>query len=208
MKVASVTCANSFFGDSNYCIKSADELEKDTDLMILWGGEDISPAIYAQAPIATNSSGPRVPSPRDTDEMDCILKAVEMNIPIMGICRGAQLLCAYGGGELFQHVVGHAHGHHLVRTMDGLEFNVSSTHHQQMIPAEHHLMIAWSVDQGYGRVYNGTKYQNNYRELPEAEILYIPEFNAVAIQGHPEYLNRDHAFVKYTYKLLKEFFGL
>lgn len=202
MKVASIYQENRYFSKDTVKIDNVNQLDETFHLMILWGGGDISPAIYGHAP--QGRTGPSVPSDRDTLEMNCIDAAQALEIPILGICRGAQMLCAYGGGELFQHVDNHAGGTHMIEDIYGNEVRSNSTHHQQMIPAEHHLVLAWTMEpQAKHRVYAGNR--PNMAEFPEVEIIYCPEFTGLAVQGHPEYLGRNEPFSKYVVNLMSEY---
>lgn len=202
MKVASVYQENVYFSNDTTVIRSVDDLNDSFDLMVLWGGADISPAIYGQGP--RGRTGPSIPSDRDVLEMDCIDKCQELEIPILGICRGAQMLCAYGGGELYQHVDGHANGWHRIEDIHGNSVESNSTHHQQMIPAEHHLVLAWCVDKmAKTRVYAGIK--KEMQTYPEVEIIFCPEHRALAVQGHPEYQNKDAPFSTYVRNLMREY---
>ena len=61
-------------------------------MLILWGGEDISPSIYNQDVV--HARAPKSPSIRDQCEITMFKAAVKLGIPIIGVCRGAQLACA------------------------------------------------------------------------------------------------------------------
>lgn len=69
------------------------------DALILSGGYDINPSLYNEEPM--EKLGEILPK-RDTFEMKLIKYAVELKKPILGICRGMQLLNVYFGGTLFQ----------------------------------------------------------------------------------------------------------
>ena len=81
---------------------------RDNHVLILHGGGDISPALYNK-PVAPRGGGYYKPSHRDQQEWMFIKEAVKQNIPIVGICRGAQMLCAFDGGELVQHINNQQH---------------------------------------------------------------------------------------------------
>ena len=109
--------------------------------IVIWGGEDISPGIYGQSPSRfTDARGQ--PSKRDKEEMEWARLAIEKKIPIIGICRGAQLMCAVSGGSLIQHVSNHAGPPHRLSTIDGKEIWTNSVHHQMMNPfkVDHELI--------------------------------------------------------------------
>jgi putative glutamine amidotransferase len=65
--------------------------------LVLTGGEDVYPAYYGKADeLSRCSTNPS----RDTLELALIRKALKMKIPIVGICRGEQLLNVSQGGTL------------------------------------------------------------------------------------------------------------
>jgi putative glutamine amidotransferase len=77
------------------------------DGLLLTGGADIDPARYGQ-PIDTQHEG--FEALRDASEDALLAAALEADIPVLGICRGAQMLNVHLGGTLHQHlpdVVGH-----------------------------------------------------------------------------------------------------
>ncbi|MFF5080962.1 gamma-glutamyl-gamma-aminobutyrate hydrolase family protein [Actinoplanes sp. NPDC000266] len=86
--------------------------EDDTDVLraldglVLAGGPDLGPRMYGQDP------GPHtvVRPERDTAELRLVRAALEKDMPVLGICRGMQLLTVAAGGTLHQHlpdVLGH-----------------------------------------------------------------------------------------------------
>jgi len=78
------------------------------DGLVITGGKDVDPARYGQAP------HPKTDEPRhDRDEWELALlaAALKRGLPVLGICRGAQVLNVALGGTLHQHlpdVVGHS----------------------------------------------------------------------------------------------------
>jgi putative glutamine amidotransferase len=71
------------------------------DGLILAGGEDIDPSFYGAEPHPR--TGPTVPE-RDLFEICVARRAVERDIPVLGVCRGMQLLNVAFGGTLKQHL--------------------------------------------------------------------------------------------------------
>jgi putative glutamine amidotransferase len=71
------------------------------DGLMLAGGADIDPASYNAEPHPETSG--TVPE-RDAPEIALARRAVERDIPVLGICRGMQLLNVAYGGTLVQHV--------------------------------------------------------------------------------------------------------
>lgn len=68
--------------------------------VILSGGTDLHPDGYAGAPVP----GVRYDSDRDSYEREILEDAIDRNLPVLGICRGAQLLNVALGGSLHQDV--------------------------------------------------------------------------------------------------------
>ncbi|MFA6770376.1 MAG: gamma-glutamyl-gamma-aminobutyrate hydrolase family protein, partial [Bacteroidales bacterium] len=72
------------------------------DAVIMTGGEDIDPLKwYGEQPV--NAMGSIVPE-RDAFDIALIRMAVERNMPLLGICRGHQLLNVAFGGTLYQDI--------------------------------------------------------------------------------------------------------
>jgi putative glutamine amidotransferase len=78
------------------------------DGLIITGGRDVDPAAYGQHAHPTTDEPAR---DRDAFEFALLRGALARRLPILGICRGAQVLNVALGGTLHQHlpdVVGHA----------------------------------------------------------------------------------------------------
>ena len=71
------------------------------DGLILAGGADLDPAAYHQQPHAQTVG---VQPHRDSFEFDLLNAALEANLPVLGVCRGMQLLNVALGGTLHQHL--------------------------------------------------------------------------------------------------------
>ncbi len=70
------------------------------DGLVLSGGADIDPDYLGEEPLDCISVNPR----RDAQELMLVRLAVERQIPILGICRGIQMLTAALGGKLYQDI--------------------------------------------------------------------------------------------------------
>ena len=114
------------------------------DVLLLCGGEDVDPIRYKTKP------SPRlgeVNLRRDAWEWLLLDEAVKRRLPVIGICRGCQLINVYFGGTLWQdlpserpgevvHRGKHLHGvrleadSRLARSLDATEMQVNTFHHQ------------------------------------------------------------------------------
>jgi len=71
------------------------------DGLMLCGGRDIEPLRYGANPLPTTETPDIL---RDHTEDMLLGAAIELGVPILGICRGAQMLNVHRGGTLHQHV--------------------------------------------------------------------------------------------------------
>jgi putative glutamine amidotransferase len=71
------------------------------DGLLISGGADVDPATYDAT--AHAESGPYAPA-RDSAEMALVRAALEERVPVLGICRGMQVLNVAMGGDLLQHL--------------------------------------------------------------------------------------------------------
>lgn len=72
------------------------------DALILSGGGDIEPSFHSQAPHATVYGTSRV---RDAFELELARRALARpELPLLGICRGMQVMNVALGGDLEQHI--------------------------------------------------------------------------------------------------------
>jgi GMP synthase-like glutamine amidotransferase len=181
----------------------------DIDALVIWGGEDISPSLYNDT-VAGMCYALDRPSQRDVLEWSACKAAVDRGIPIIGVCRGAQLVCALAGGRLIQHVDGHG-GTHMMDTYDGQTIPTSSVHHQMMYPFDvEHELIAWSSEKRSKRYIIGTNESDPQMiDKVEPEIVWFPKIKALGIQGHPEFHRnpKTDPFVQYCMGLVQKYMG-
>ncbi|WP_374492979.1 gamma-glutamyl-gamma-aminobutyrate hydrolase family protein [Zoogloea sp.] len=71
------------------------------DGLVLQGGADVSPEAYGEEPLHVDWAGDRV---RDAYEMELLHEFVEAGKPVLGICRGMQLINVAFGGSLYQDI--------------------------------------------------------------------------------------------------------
>ncbi|HCU93138.1 MAG TPA: gamma-glutamyl-gamma-aminobutyrate hydrolase [Actinobacteria bacterium] len=163
------------------------------DALVLTGGGDVDPANYGAA------AGPRtarVHPERDQAELELLAAALAAGLPVLGICRGMQLLNVARGGTLCQHLpaeAGHTptpgtFGSHQVRLAPGSQLAsilrpgngadpaglaVPTAHHQAIDRLGEGLVAsAWAPDGVIEAV-----------ELPSGEGQHP---FTLAVQWHPE----------------------
>lgn len=133
----------------------AEELLTAVDGLILAGGGDLDPTTYGARPHPSTVDIDRL---RDETEIALLHAAIELGVPVLGICRGLQVLNVALGGKLHQDV-GSDHvisgGSHPVRTapgsftrrLVGVRPEVTSLHHQAIADLGHGLRAsAWAAD--------------------------------------------------------------
>lgn len=189
---------------------------KNANLLILTGGSDISTELYSEKD-TQGSVGKNIK--RDLEEVMLAGYAIKNNIPILGICRGAQMLCVLAGGKLIQDMT-HHHEHKITifnnKAYDCSEneISVNSLHHQLQYPfnikeKNDYMMIAAAYT-NLGVVDTGDSNDINLATLKrkgEPEIVYYKKLNGLGIQFHPEMLyNRsvDHVAIKFLHSCIKK----
>ncbi len=80
----------------------ADALLGRVDGLLLAGGADVDPRSYGEEPLRPEWGGDGI---RDAYEMRLVRLAQQRGLPILGICRGIQLLNVALGGHLYQDIV-------------------------------------------------------------------------------------------------------
>jgi putative glutamine amidotransferase len=132
------------------------------DGLLLAGGADIDPVRYGEDP-HPETTGLR--PDRDECELELVAAALEADMPVLGVCRGMQLMTVAAGGRLHQHLpelVGHddhrpapgVYGEHGVRidassrlaSVLGEQVQVRSYHHQGVIDAGKLAVVGWADD--------------------------------------------------------------
>ena len=151
------------------------------DGVLVAGGPDIEPCLYGQEPHP--ELGPTDVG-LDRFELGLVRRALERDLPVLGICRGAELLNVARGGTLIQHIEGHrqeeeariathevriAENSRLAEILGTTTTRVNSFHHQALEKLGGGVeAVAWSRD-----------------GVIEAIELDGPEF-AIGVQWHAE----------------------
>jgi putative glutamine amidotransferase len=154
--------------------------------LVLTGGGDVDPALYGE--IALPETEPPDPK-RDAVEAALIDEALARDLPLLGICRGMQLLNVHQGGSLFQHLP--TAGRHVRRTSD----RSLPAHSVAIQPGTLLSGIArtetWQVNsrhhQAVARLAGGFRVCASDPEDGTIEAIELPTRRFVlAVQWHPE----------------------
>ncbi|MER6092624.1 gamma-glutamyl-gamma-aminobutyrate hydrolase family protein [Streptomyces bluensis] len=128
------------------------------DGLVIAGGPDVDPARYGAE--RSPRTGPPAPE-RDAWELALIRAALAAGTPLLGICRGMQLLNVALGGTLIQHLDGHVNqvgvfGPHTVKPVPGTLYAgiapegtaVPTYHHQAVDRLGEGLIASAHADDG------------------------------------------------------------
>lgn len=181
---------------------------EEADLIIFAGGKDINPEFYGEKPIKHIQFN----TERDLNELLVYDYAIENNIPMLGICRGSQLLCVANNGKLIQHVNNHGiGGMHKIEDIETKEiYSVTSTHHQMAFPfnlnKEDYKIISKSSPSLADYYIKEKEEEYSKDNVPvEPEIIFYPKTKCLGLQYHPEYMSQSSEAVKYTKNLINKY---
>ena len=162
---------------------------EDADIVIFPGGADINPEIYGKKAHPTTYFSVN----RDSYEISDFSRVRENQV-VLGICRGAQLVCALFGGILVQNCNNHCGCDHTITSADNRSiYRITSIHHQMMYPfdlPEEDYEILYTSTNRLSSVYEGDGVDPEViKEKGEPEIILfhrqgLPK--CLAVQGHPE----------------------
>ena len=158
----------------------------DLDGLLLPGGWDLDPALYGEKP------DPKLgPVDRELDETELRLfsQAHEQGLPVMGICRGQQVINVAMGGSLRQHLDGHevrqfGRGHlaHTIEVDPRSELGRAAGDHRIRVNSLHHQAIE-KLAPGLVETARG--------DDGTVEAVETSDGLIVAVQCHPEELTSN-----------------
>ena len=165
--------------------------------LLIMGGEDIDPKYYTKEPPSRHNVA--YSEPRDRTEFNLVRLALRRNLPILGLCRGAQIINIAQRGSLHQHLldgvtdfnhcqllsdhpdeptwhpVEFTPGSHLRQIFGKKTLTVNSDHHQGINTPGRHLAVTARAPDGVVEGIEGTKWPF-----------------VVGIQWHPERIYGIH----------------
>lgn len=165
------------------------------DGLIFSGGIDVSPLRYKESPLKEIN---RISSVRDGYELKLFKKAYERKLPILGICRGSQLMNVALGGKLYQDInqqLPEAFGHspknmkssqvfHSIKLKKDSSFYQIIGEEEIFVNSFHHQAVK--------------ELGQNLRAVAHAEDGIIEAIEArddrfmIGVQFHPEGLQEEH----------------
>jgi len=152
------------------------------DGILLSGGADIAPNRYGAA--SETDDFPPEPS-RDEFEWQLFMAAQERALPVLGICRGLQMVNVATGGTLHQHVPEHA----------AFDQSPATLHHGLRVEADSVLGSIYGTSHSVNSLHHQTvdKVGNGLRVTARSsdatvEGLEHESLPIVAVQWHPEML--------------------
>lgn len=177
------------------------------DGLIFSGGIDVSPLRYKESPLKEIN---RISSVRDGYELKLFKKAYERKLPILGICRGAQLMNVALGGKLYQDInyqVPEAFGHspknmkssqvfHSIKLEKDSSFYQIIGEEEIFVNSFHHQAVK--------------ELGQNLRAVAHAEDGIIEAIEArddrfmIGVQFHPEGLQKEHPQLAKLFKAFIE----
>ena len=172
---------------------------------IFWGGADVDPSLYDRERSNACGASHIDKDKREAQEMKDL---IAQGVPIIGICRGAQLLNVVNGGILVQHIEGHAIGReHLCTEVEtDRVFSVSSTHHQMMVAHVDGKVLFKDYTNTQGVHWDNVNERYDYNHV--TEVVYYPATKSLCIQPHPEWMKQDSPFVQWINEFIKNEWNL
>ncbi len=196
-------------------LEDIEEICSRIDGLLLTGGEDVNPLLFGEEP--KRELGKIAPE-RDEMEMALAKCAIGKDMPVVGICRGHQILNVALGGTIYQHIysdlegpllqhkqqadrnypthtVTVEEGSRLSTYVEGNEFLVNSLHHQAVHDVPKPLVVTARAKDGIIEALESTqhKFVMSVQWHPEALSNRVDEtslrlFEGLVEASNPQYL--------------------
>ncbi len=185
------------FSAKGYRILYENDKKANPDLVIFTGGEDVDPFLYGENKLEQTSINKR------RDDRESAIFQRFLYKPKIGICRGGQFLNVLSGGAMWQHVDKHGlSGTHVaIDLLTGIPVDVTSTHHQMMIPGEDGEVIAIADE---ATTFISDK-KDREKPIFDTEVVWYDTTNSLCFQPHPEYSSAKSTR-EYFFNLVDFFF--
>lgn len=163
--------------------KSIKEYIKTANGVVFIGGGDIKAELYS----GNGEYDEDVDYGRDVFELDMVLNTLKNKIPILGICRGCQVINVALGGTLYENIAQHKKTEHTInvekdsilnKCFNARKCEVNSYHHQACKILGKGLKSTAFSDDGYIEAFEST------------------EFYCHGVQFHPERMISDKSFAE------------
>lgn len=173
-------------------------------LVCFTGGADVTPELYGDDKHPYTGNDPS----RDKHEMVLYAHIRDLDIPMVGICRGAQFLNVMSGGRMYQHVEKHTRSHAITDLQTGETIWVSSTHHQMIMPSPEAVLVASSTLGGEREWYEGQVFKKDISQ-EDIEVVFYEKTKCLCFQPHPEFDYPEYEGMrKYFGELLKKYLNV
>lgn len=153
------------------------------------GGGDIFPILYGEEPIRNLGS---IAIKRDRFEIDLFNLAFERKLPILGVCRGCQVINVASGGSLYQDIYSqdltqNNHSTNGIDNSEGYHFvKIDNTSKFYNIMGEESLLVNSLHHQAVKRLSDGYKVSAQSTDGVIEAIEYSGDQFCLGIQWHPE----------------------
>ena len=155
------------------------------DALIIGGGNDISPEHYNGDIEAKVKLDPE----RDRLEIDWIHKALQNDIPLLGICRGAQLINVVLGGTLYQDIRQlRKHTYNRPGLLPTKQVRLETGSRMAKICGKTHLRVNSLHHQAIKQPGAGLRAVGRDLDLIIQAVECVTDNSIIGIQWHPEYL--------------------
>lgn len=168
-----------------------EQVVQELDALVLQGGADVAPQSYGQTPMDSRWQGDVV---RDRYELGLLRTFLAQKKPVLGVCRGAQLLNVAFGGTLYQDIATQcaaAHAHVDTELYDQLEHDVTflqGTALTKLYPNASQLRVTSIHHQAVAQLGKGMVVEavSTLDGMVEA-IRWTGDTYARGVQWHPEF---------------------